>query len=158
MTPFESLDALIQIAGAMLLGGLLGYEREQADKPAGLRTHMLVAGASALLVVLGNTIVDQFAADPETSSAIRSDPIRIFEAIFVGVSFLGAGTIWKGDGERSVRGLTTAASLLFTATLGIAMALRLYLLAVVVTLLVVLVMRGLYWFGARISEGDPGGG
>lgn len=146
----------LRVAFAMVLGGVVGIERELAGKPAGLRTHMLVAGASTLLVLLGDTIISQFASE-ELSGTIRSDPIRIFEAIIVGISFLGTGTIVRGAKEQQVEGLTTAASLLFMAAVGIAVALERTLLATALTLLVLVVGRGLRWFEhgllRRFSDG-----
>ena len=82
-----------QVAVAMVLGGLIGLERETANKPAGFRTHMLVAGAAALLVGLGHALIEEF--DRHTGLRLQSDPIRIVEAIVTGVSFLGAGTIFR---------------------------------------------------------------
>lgn len=131
----------VQILGsvfvAMILGGAIGFERENADKPAGLRTHMLVAGAATLLVSLGSALV----ATVEINDAmIRSDPIRIIEAIITGISFLGAGTIMRRRGEDSIEGLTTAASLLFVAGIGIAVGVDQYVLAVGMTVLGLLVL------------------
>jgi putative Mg2+ transporter-C (MgtC) family protein len=128
------------VALAILLGGLIGIEREIADKPAGFRTHMLVAGAAALLVGLANPLLDMVQAR-ESTEFLRPDPIRIVEAIVAGISFLGAGTIIRGRGEH-VEGLTTAASILVCSAIGIAVAVSQYALAVGVTLLVLLVLRG----------------
>ena len=128
------------IAVAMVLGALIGLERELADKPAGFRTHMLVAGAAALIVSLGEALVTQFGKE-FTGDLIRSDPIRIIEAITVGVSFIGAGTIIRRARAQSVEGLTTAASLLFTAGVGISVALSQWLLAVGATILALVALR-----------------
>ncbi|MBI3943865.1 MAG: MgtC/SapB family protein [Chloroflexi bacterium] len=125
----------------MLLGGLIGLEREFADKPAGLRTQMLVAGAAALLVGLGNVLLQAF--NPPDPATIRSDPIRIVEAIITGVSFLGAGTIFRRSAENYVEGLTTAASILMSSGVGICVGLRQYIIAIGVTLLTLFVLRGL---------------
>lgn len=109
------------VALAALLGGLIGLERELADKPAGLRTHVFVAAAAALLVSLGNPLVEFLRRDVG-GSVLQADPIRLVEAIVTGVSFLGAGTILRRTDNGGVEGLTTAASLLFTAVLGITVA------------------------------------
>ena len=109
----SQLEIIAEVGLAMLLGGLIGFERESADKPAGFRTHMLVAGAATLLVGLGDALLTSF--DVETGTQIVSDPIRIVEAIITGVSFLGAGTIFRSERGETVRGLTTAASLLLSA-------------------------------------------
>ena len=111
------LEILLIVGFAMLLGGVIGFERELANKPAGLRTHMLVAGTAALFVALGTVIVDDFTESMDVS-LVRSDPIRILEAIVTGISFLGAGTIFRDRSNNKVEGLTTAASLLFAAAVG----------------------------------------
>ena len=118
----EQLTEVAHIALAMLLGGILGIERELARKPAGLRTHMLVAGSAALLVALGDVVIAQYNA-PGFIPATRSDPLRILSAIITGVSFLGAGTIIRRSDQEHVEGLTTAASLLMAAGIGAAAAL-----------------------------------
>jgi putative Mg2+ transporter-C (MgtC) family protein len=111
---------------------VVGLEREFADKPAGLRTHMLVGATSAFLVLMAFRAVDSL----DQEAYLRTDPIRIIEAIVVGISFLGAGTILKNvrQGEGDVEGLTTSASILSVAVVGIAVALNNFVLAVAVTL------------------------
>ncbi|MGH8426676.1 MAG: MgtC/SapB family protein [Gammaproteobacteria bacterium] len=128
-----------QIAAAMVLGGFIGLERELAHKPAGFRTHMLVAGATALFAGLGSALTLHFASHFHAGS-FSSDPIRILQAIVIGVSFLGAGTIFRRDGER-VEGLTTAATILLAAGVGLACALERYLTAIGATLLTIVVLR-----------------
>lgn len=132
-------EVIGEVALAMLLGGIIGFEREMADKPAGFRTQMLVAGASALLVGLGDALMRRFVGEAHTSV----DPIRIVEAIVTGISFLGAGTIFRRSESEQVQGLTTAASILLCAAVGISVALRQFILAVGVTVLALIVLRGL---------------
>jgi len=125
---------------AVVLGGLIGFEREMADRPAGLRTHMLVAGTATLLVVLAERLVQRF--QPE--SVVQHDPVRVIEAIIVGISFLGAGTIFRNkDAGEPVQGLTTAASVLFTAVLGIGVALEAYVLVIGAVALILFITFGL---------------
>ena len=112
------LQTLAYVGLAMLLGAIIGLERELEDKPAGLRTHMLVGGAAALFVALADIVVGSLSAQLG-SDLVRSDPVRIIEAVVTGVSFLGAGTIVLRRRERQVEGLTTAASILFTAAVGV---------------------------------------
>lgn len=133
---------VIKVVFAMFLGGLMGLERELAGKPAGLRTHMLVAGASSLLVVLGDVMIDNYSSGTVVK-AIQADPIRIMEAIITGISFLGAGTIIFKSGQESVEGLTTAASILFAAAIGITVALQRYILAAILTLIAIVILFGL---------------
>lgn len=139
----EQWIILRHLAVAAVLGGLIGFEREAADKPAGLRTHILVAAASALFVSLGDVVVERFTVEGH-SDAVRADPIRLIEAVITGVSFLGAGTIlrWRGeDGSAVVAGLTTGASLLFTAGIGACVALSQWILAVGATVLAAITLR-----------------
>lgn len=127
---------------AMFLGGLMGLERELANKPAGLRTHMLVAGASSLLVLLGDVMISNYSGGAVVE-AIQADPIRIMEAIITGISFLGAGTIIFRSTEETVEGLTTAASILFAAAIGITVALQRYVLAAILTVIAIVILFGL---------------
>ncbi len=112
---------------AAILGGLIGFEREQHDRPAGLRTHILVCMGSSLLML---TSVEVFWAYRQVGDP---DPGRIAAQVVSGIGFLGAGTILR-EGV-TVRGLTTAASLWVVAALGLAVGSGLYLGAVVVTML-----------------------
>lgn len=105
----EVTRILLRLTLAALLGGLLGIEREQKGKAAGVRTHMLVAMGAALFVLLS-----QQAGMPS------SDLSRVIQGIIAGIGFLGAGTILKGDAEEKVKGLTTAAGIWLTAAIGVA--------------------------------------
>jgi putative Mg2+ transporter-C (MgtC) family protein len=155
----SSFWTLGYVAFAMFLGALIGLEREIAGKPAGLRTHMLVAGAAALFVALGDIVVQRFDAELG-ARVVRSDPIRIIEAVITGVSFLGAGTIIRHGPRQSVEGLTTAASMLFATAVGVAVALSHLLLAGGVTFLVLVILRALSplerWLRRRAPPTDAG--
>jgi putative Mg2+ transporter-C (MgtC) family protein len=133
---------LLEVVFAMMLGALIGIEREIAKKPAGLRTHMLVSGAGALFVGLSQTAVTASAShfDP---NIIRTDPIRIMEAVVTGISFLGAGTIVRYQSDKAIEGLTTAASVLVAGGIGIAVALSQFALASGVTLIVLVTLYGI---------------
>lgn len=150
MESYSELQILGRIIISAVLAGLVGLEREFADKPAGLRTHMLVGTTSTLLVMLAIQMVSSF--DPE--SLINTDPIRIVEAIVVGISFLGAGTILKYNraGDKDVEGLTTSASILSVAAVGIAVALDDFILAGGVTILNLLINWGLYSIIDRVKR------
>lgn len=125
---------------AMLLGGLIGYERETRNRPAGLRTHMLVAGAAALLLGIGDLMAEHF-SDESYQNLVRVDPIRIIEALVTAVAFIGAGTIIQHARKDVVLGLTTATSLLLTAAIGVGVGLQQYVLAMGVTLVALMVLR-----------------
>lgn len=134
----------IKVVLATLLGGAVGAEREWSHKPAGLRTHALLAAATALLVGLTESLMGiGVQAYPD---AVRTDPIRIVEAVVTGVAFIGAGTIFRHREGRIVEGLTTASSLLFTAAVAVTVALNQLLLAVGLTALCLILLRSIRRF------------
>jgi putative Mg2+ transporter-C (MgtC) family protein len=134
----EDLQILLRLLVALVLGGVVGWERQAAGKSAGLRTHILVAMGAALFVGLGELFIQRFSHAGDT---LRFDPIRIVEAVVTGVSFLGAGTIFVARGSARVRGLTTAASIWLTAAIGLAVGLERYVLAAGSTVLAWFVLR-----------------
>jgi len=142
------LEIAVKVLIAGVLGGVVGLERELANRPAGLRTHAILASAAALLVGLGDLLISRFAAEtlPEV---LRADPLRIVEAIVTGVAFLGAGTIFRHPEERVVEGLTTGASLLLVAAVGVAVDIGQLLLAGIVTLVSLILLR---WVGQILSR------
>jgi len=105
--------ALARLLAASAFAALVGLEREMLDKPAGLRTHILVAVAACLFVVLGREI----AALDFGAEAQRNDPLRMIEAVTAGVAFLAAGLIFTA-GDR-VRNVTTGASLWLAGAIGL---------------------------------------
>jgi putative Mg2+ transporter-C (MgtC) family protein len=111
---------------------------------------MLLAGAGALLVGLGQVLIADF-ADERFGSLIRSDPLRIFEAIVTGIGILAAGTIFRRSDDH-VEGLTTAASLLFVGGIGIAVAIGQLIVAVAATVLTLVALRVLRLIERRKPE------
>jgi putative Mg2+ transporter-C (MgtC) family protein len=117
---------------------------------------MLVAGAAALFVGLGDVLIAHFSTS-KLAPLIRSDPYRIIGAIVTGISFLGAGTIFRRHQSEHIEGLTTAASILpsilLASAVGISIALRQMVLALGVTVLVLFVLRGMRfierWLGSK---------
>jgi putative Mg2+ transporter-C (MgtC) family protein len=150
----SQLLIIVEVVVAMALGAIIGYDRELADKPAGIRTHMLVSGAAALFVGLGNLAVLKFHS-VFADSTVRADPIRLFEAIITGVSFLGAGTIIRRHAGDRVQGITTAASLLITAAIGATIGLSQWFLGMVLTIIVFLVLHLTRWFGPHAAQRRP---
>jgi putative Mg2+ transporter-C (MgtC) family protein len=128
---------LVNIVFAAFLAGLVGLERGQKNKPTGMRTHMIVGSAAALLISLGKSLASAFDGG-KLEDAVRTDPIRIIEAIIVGISFIGGGAILKMPNEAKVANLSSAASLLLSAGIGISVALHFYILSVGVTILILL--------------------
>ncbi|MGF1468085.1 MAG: MgtC/SapB family protein [Sandaracinaceae bacterium] len=138
---------LARVVVAMLVAVPLGWERERRQRPAGLRTHLLVAMSAALLVSLATPMVEALAPH----GGLRFDPLRVFVAVIGGVSIVGAGTIVVDRTNGGVRGLTTAASLLATATIGIAAGLERYVVAIGTSALAVLVLSMLAWVERRLE-------
>ncbi len=103
-----SSDVALRFAAAVLVGGSIGLNRDLRGKPAGVRTHALVSLGAALV-----TVVASESADPAAVS-------RVMQGIITGIGFIGAGVILHRNGGKSVRGLTTAATIWIVATLGIA--------------------------------------
>lgn len=145
------LDILGEVAIAIILGGIIGLERDLAGKPAGLRTHMLICGVSAFLVGTGNAFILSF-KQSGFIDFIRADPFRIMGAVITGLSFIGAGSIIRTRQEDRIEGLTTAASLLFASAIGMSVALGQLYLSVGATILVVTVNSGLIFFEAWIKK------
>lgn len=134
--------ALVRMTAALLLGGIIGWERETRHKPAGLRTHMMVALAACLFTLLTFELVELEFGSPQT---LRTDPIRLIEAITAGVAFLAAGSIFTA--QDKVRGLTTGAGLWLAGAIGVSCGLgRLGLaaMAAALTLVVLWLLRRLF--------------
>ena len=130
------LDLLGRLALAVLLGGIVGVERELSGKPAGLRTNILICLGSALLMDLSITVG---IVDGERVG----DPARIAAQVVSGIGFLGAGTIMQARGE--VVGLTTAATIWVVAAIGLAVGAGHRAQAIAAALLVTLVLTALSW-------------
>jgi len=131
MSVQAQLEALIPVAVALVLSGIIGLNREWRRSPAGMRTHMMVGMGAALVMVLGSELYG------EDSAA------RLAANVITGIGFLGAGVIIHRGSE--VHELTTAASLWFVAILGMVAGARLYVLATGATLLGWVVLAVLRW-------------
>jgi putative Mg2+ transporter-C (MgtC) family protein len=134
MPTTEDLIMMLRVLTAFLLGGLVGWERERMQRPAGLRTHMLVAAGAACFTVAS---IYGFAGE-----GTNRDPARLAAQIVSGIGFLGAGVIFRTGG--SARGLTTAASIWMVAALGVLAGQGLYWVASFATVLT--------WFALRVLK------
>ena len=132
------LRVLIRLLGAMLAGAVLGWQRERSDKPAGLRTHILVALGATIFVV----VPEQLAMNPDALS-------RVIQGIATGIGFLGGGVILKHASERRIEGLTTAADIWATAAIGVAIGLGALGIGLIATALAWIVLSIVYRLQAR---------
>jgi len=122
------MEMILRLLLATALGTIIGYQRERAKKPAGLRTHVLICLGAALF-----TVVSIY------GFGVASDPARVAAGVVVGIGFIGAGVILHREGEI-VAGLTTAATIWAVAGIGLAAGAGLYLISVVATVLVLAVL------------------
>ena len=158
MTGVSELELILRLVLAVVLGGVIGYNRSRHNKPAGLRTMALISLGSAAFTLIGIEAVVQLSelqngAESLTSgisSSINLDSSRIIAGIVGGVGFLGAGSIIQSRGR--VQGMTSAASIWVTATIGVSVGLGLYLLATTITFIAFLVLVLYYFFGHDDSE------
>jgi len=125
---------MIRVLSAMALGAILGFQRERAGKPAGLRTHVLVSMGTAVVVLACSG-----------SGMDMAGESRVIQGIVTGNGFIGAGSILKVSEERDIRGLTTAAGLWLTAGVGVSAGLGMVGIAVIATILAsaILALEGL---------------
>jgi len=115
---------IARFALAVGLGAGIGFQRERAGKAAGLRTHILVSSGAALF-----TLVSIYGF----SGAATVDISRVAAGVVVGIGFIGAGVILRGQREKEVAGLTTAATIWLTAAVGLAAGTGMYLISVIAT-------------------------
>ena len=130
------LEVGFRLLLAAVLAGLLGWDREEQSRPAGLRTYMLIALAAAVFTVITFEIYETVR---QNQSDANADPIRIIEAVTAGVAFLAAGVIIQG--RNTVRGLTTGAGMWMAGALGVASGTGNYVLAIVAALLALCVLK-----------------
>ncbi|WP_223702374.1 MgtC/SapB family protein [Sutcliffiella deserti] len=125
----------------VLLSGIVGFERETKNRPAGLRTHILVGLGSCLLMLLSLYGFEDYISR-NNDGIIKMDPARIPSYVISGIGFLGAGTIMVHGGV-SVRGLTTAASVWMTAALGLVIGAGMFFEGILTTAIVLFTLHGI---------------
>jgi putative Mg2+ transporter-C (MgtC) family protein len=143
---YELIVMAARIFGALLIGAAIGLERTFHGRPAGFRTHALVCVASALLMLV--TVYQNEWMTQVTIDAIRTDPTRMAQGIMTGIGFLGAGVIFKEG--LTVRGLTTAASIWMTASIGILIGIGFWFPALIGTLATLIVLSVFRWVENRL--------
>ena len=140
--------AFARLTAAVVLGALIGFEREWRHKPAGLRTHILVSVAACLFVIIGQELAAlEFGGQGEQ----QNDPIRMIEAVTAGVAFLAAGLIFTSKGQ--VQNVTTGASLWLAGAVGLGCGAGQMPLAAMTTAIVIVVLLALRqiekWMGTH---------
>jgi putative Mg2+ transporter-C (MgtC) family protein len=125
--PIE-LEMVLRLLLAAALGAAIGYQRERAQKPAGLRTHILIAAGAALFAIVSTY-----------GFGIEADPARIAAGVVAGIGFIGAGAIIRREGGI-VEGLTTAATIWAVAAIGLAAGIGLYIISAATTAVVTIVL------------------
>jgi putative Mg2+ transporter-C (MgtC) family protein len=125
----QLMRVVLRVIAATILGAVVGFEREKAGKPAGLRTHILVCLGTAVVVLACS------------GAQMNLDGLsRVIQGIVTGIGFIGAGSILKLNEERDIQGLTTAAGLWMTAAIGIAVGLGELGLALISTAITLVVL------------------
>ena len=150
------LDIALKLLLAIALGGIIGLERETSQKPAGLRTHILICASAALMMILSQLML---AGKAETSG----ESLRVAAAVIAGMGFIGAGTIIQSR-EGIVHGLTTASTLWTVTGLGLVIGAGYYFLAVIFSVLILAALvlfrrveethlkKSLYHYHLRIKD------
>jgi putative Mg2+ transporter-C (MgtC) family protein len=141
------VSLVVRLVVAALLGALLGWDRERQDKPAGLRTHMLVALGSATFILLAYEVAPDL-----TNGSARFDPTRVLQGVVGGIGFLGAGSIIQARGR--VSGVTTAASVWMAGALGAAAGIGAHVVALVAAALAILILSVLGRLESRLKPHD----
>ena len=146
-TQIAPWDAFLRLSIAVIVGGLIGFDREMRNKPAGLRTHILVSLAAGLFTLITFELHAQVS---RVARDVNADPIRIIEAVTAGVAFLAAGAIIRSRG--SVRGLTTGASMWLAGALGVACGAGYYTIAGIATAFALIVLIVLRFFEDKLQR------
>lgn len=142
LTSEDAVRLVVRLTAAMLAGAIAGFDRERIGKAAGLRTHMLVAGGSALFVLT-----------PEVAG-LAAETGRVIQGIAAGIGFIGGGAILKSAANQEIRGLTTAAGIWMTAAAGVAAGLGHTLLALIAAVMVFLVLNVVARAEQAMGTGD----
>ena len=134
---------ILRLAAATILGAVVGFERERARKPAGLRTHTLVCVGTALFVLVCS------------SAGMSSDGLsRVIQGVVTGIGFIGAGSILKVSDQHYVRGLTTAAAVWMSAAIGVSVGLGAIGIAALSTVLALIILAVVGAIEARAEKKD----
>ena len=135
------MEPFLQLVLAAFLGGIVGLEREHKGKEAGLRTYSMISLGAALFAIVSFYVAED------------GDPIRVVQAVALGIGFIGAGAIIHR--QFRVEGLTTAAGLWVVAGIGLAVGVQLYYTAIFVAILSIVILTGLRIIEEKIFKSKP---
>jgi putative Mg2+ transporter-C (MgtC) family protein len=148
--PWNELVIVLQLGYSLALSALIGWEREKHRRPAGLRTHILVAVSATMITAIGEQFIARHA---HLGDGVTADPGRVVHGLLTGIGFIGAGTIFQTRRGDMVLGVTTAASLFAVTVLGIAVGLGFYVLAAAGALIIFVVLRVLAPLERSLGKG-----
>jgi len=142
------IQSICQLFLSVFLGAIIGVEREFKRKEAGLQTHSLVALGSCFFTMISFKMIEIFSQN----SGVAFDPIRVIQAVAIGIGFIGAGVIFRQP--SGIVGLTTSAGLWISAAIGIAVGVKMYYLAIFATFLSLLVLFGFGLLEQKFFRGE----
>jgi putative Mg2+ transporter-C (MgtC) family protein len=133
----DEVSIIGHVLFALVLGALIGLEREWKRKPAGFRTHAFVSAACAGVILIAPALV-QVLSSAAPIESLKNEPLSLVQALFLGVGFIAGGLAIKDVARKEVLNLTTAATLLLASVVGMSVAAELYILAIALTTIVLL--------------------
>lgn len=139
----NAAQSILRLTVALLLGAVIGYDREVRGRAAGLRTHMLISLGAALYTLVA---VEATERNPDLAAIVKG--------VATGIGFLGAGTILKRHAADQIEGLTTAAGVWLTGAIGFAVGVGWLIPAVTAVLLAVFTLRVVTWISPDVAQGD----
>lgn len=150
----ETTEIFIRLGLAILIGFVVGLEREHHHRPAGIKTHILVCmGATVISMIqieMVQDVINKVAGDPSLANILKTDYGRLGAQVISGIGFLGAGTIMRTKG--SIKGLTTAATLWLVACVGLGIGMGYYKISIISIVLVMLVLTLLRFFQTNLQR------
>jgi putative Mg2+ transporter-C (MgtC) family protein len=143
-------EILLRLGLAVVLGAVIGIDREWRKKPAGVRTHMMVSLAAATFTII---TLELFEIVKRAGDGASTDPLRLVEAITAGVAFLGAGAIIQSRGQ--VAGITTGSGIWLAGAVGYAAGAGYYVLGAIAAVFALVILTVLGWIAGKVSGNGP---
>ena len=147
---YEELLCLVRVIVAAICGAAIGFERSRRQKEAGIRTHVIVALGSALVMVVSKYGFSDMSSIEALNGVLKVDPSRVASTIITGIGFIGAGVIFVRG--TSIKGLTTAAGIWTTAGVGMAIGTGMYAIGIFSTLVITVIQFALHKWNLSVSD------